>query len=207
MARPIEQAQNARSRSTRRALLEATRQILEEIGYDGLTMSAVADRAGVSRRAIYLHFASRADLINALYGHLAETEALAESLQKVWASTDALSALDEWARHIARAHPRILAISRAHDRARRSDSDAANYWQFAMDNWIKGCRRLMIWLDEEGHLAPPWSVETAADMMYGLMSFDLLERMTSDRGWTPERYAERMALLFRSTFVSPASRD
>jgi AcrR family transcriptional regulator len=183
-------------------LVKAARQIIEEDGFDKLTMAAVADRAGVTRRAVYLHFTSRAELVSALYEYLGEAEGLRVSLSRVWTSPDALAALDEWAHHIARTHPRILAVARAHDQFRRIDPDAGRYWQEVMDGWLKGCRRLMGWLHDEGHLAPPWTVNTAADMMYGLMSFDLLERICEDRRWSRKRYGERLALLFRVTFAS-----
>jgi AcrR family transcriptional regulator len=201
VVRSIHEPQNVRSRSTRDALLSAARQIIEEDGYDKLTMAAVADRAGVTRRAVYLHFTSRAELVSALYEYLGEAEGLRVSLARVWTSPDALAALDEWAYHIARTHPRILAVARAHDRFRRTDPDAGRYWQQVMDGWLKGCRRLMSWLGDEGHLAQPWTVETAADMMYGLMSFDLLERMCEDRRWSRMRYGESLARLFRATFT------
>jgi AcrR family transcriptional regulator len=199
--RSIQEPQNVRSRGTRDALLDATRQIIEADGYDKLTMAGVAARAGVTRRAVYLHFASRAELVSALYEYLGDAEGLRESLSRVWASPDASAALDEWANHIARTHPRILSVARAHDRFRRTDPDAGRYWQQVMGGWLKGCRRLMSWLDGEGHLAPPWTVNAAADMMYGLMSFDLLERMLEDRQWSRKRYGESLALLFRATFT------
>jgi AcrR family transcriptional regulator len=199
--RTIHEPHNVRSQGTRDALLNATRQISEEDGYNKLTMATVAARAGVTRRAVYLHFTSRAELVSALYECLGEAEGLRVSLSRVWTSPDALAALDEWAHHIARTHPRILAVARAHDQFRRTDPDAGRNWQQVMDGWLKGCRRLMSWLDDEGRLAPPWTVETAADMMYGLMSFDVLERMCEDRRWSRKRYGESLALLFRATFT------
>lgn len=67
----------------------------------------------MSPRALYLHFSSRGELLATLTRSLGETESLAESLDAVWDAPDAASALDEWARHIGRAHPRILAIGTA----------------------------------------------------------------------------------------------
>ena len=69
--RTITEPTNARSRRTRTALLASTRAILEEQGFEALTMTAVADRAGVTRRAVYMHFASRAELLGALFDYVA----------------------------------------------------------------------------------------------------------------------------------------
>ena len=204
MAKAIVQPQNARSRRTAEALLSAARAIIEEDGFVSLTMAAVAERAGVSRRAVYLHFAGRAELLAELLRHLGEAEELGVSLQRVWDSPDSLSALDEWARHLSRAHPRIMPIARAVDQVRRVDPDAAALRAQITRRWRLGCRRLMRWLYGEGHLAAPWTVDTAADMLWALMSWDLLEGLLVERGWSPHRYAEHMGLLFRSTFVSPA---
>ncbi len=93
----ISEPTNARSRRTRAALLAAAHTILEEQGFEALTMSAVADRAGVTRRAVYMHFTARAELVGALFDHVAAVEGLAESLRGVWEAPDAVSALDQWA--------------------------------------------------------------------------------------------------------------
>jgi AcrR family transcriptional regulator len=89
MADAIEDPRNARSRRTRAALLAATRALLEEQGTEALTMAAVAERAGVSRRAVYLHFASRTELLTALFGYVSDQEGLAASLEQVWQAPDA----------------------------------------------------------------------------------------------------------------------
>lgn len=114
---------------------------------------------------------------------------------------------DEWARHLGRVHPRILAVARAADRVHRGDPDAAAYWERAMGNWHAGCRRLVAWLDREGHLAPPWTPETAADMLWALMSFDVLDGLIVQRRWPSDRYADHMAALFRAAFVRGAAPD
>src|SRR5687767_10406699 len=93
--------QNARSRRTAAAVLAAGRAIIEEEGFHALTMGSVATRAGISRRGLYLHYATRTDLLTALYRSFGETENLAASLAAVWESPDSIAALREWAHHIA----------------------------------------------------------------------------------------------------------
>lgn len=197
----IEDPRNARSRRTRAALLAATRAMLEEQGAESLTMAAVAERAGVSRRAVYLHFASRTELLTELFGYVSEREGLAASLQPVWQAPDAGAALDQWARHLARFHPRVLAVAHAIQQVRRVDPDAAQHWQLVMADQQACCHRLAAWLSREQRLAPPWTVQTATDMLWALMSYDLLEELLVDRGWSTRRYRTYLTTLLRSTFL------
>jgi AcrR family transcriptional regulator len=201
MLESIQEPRNARSRRTRTALLAATRSLLEEQGAESLTMAAVAERAGVSRRAVYLHFASRTELLTELFGYVGEQEGLAASLQSVWQAPDAAAALQQWAAHLARFHPRVLAVARAIQRVRRSDPDAAAHWQLVMADQQASCHRLAAWLAREQRLAPPWTVQTAADMLWALMSYELLEELLVDRGWSVRRYRAHLTALFESTFL------
>ena len=74
MTKIIEDPQNVRGRRTHAALLRAARDLIEQDGFAALTMASVAERAGVSRRAVYLHFAGRTELLAALYRHLGFVE-------------------------------------------------------------------------------------------------------------------------------------
>jgi AcrR family transcriptional regulator len=205
---PVDEPQNARGRRTRQALLDAARNLIEDQGFEAMTLAAVADAAGVSHRALYLHFHSRSDLLTTLYRHLGKTEDLALSLSRVWASTDAVSALEEWATHIARSHPRILVINRAIERARFTDPDAQALWELTMTNWLKSCRRLARWLQDDNALSPSWTVQSAADMLWALMSWDVTERLATDRGWSERRYAQLFADLLVSTLtIRPSSAE
>ena len=49
--------------SLRPQILQSAREVLEEKGLEGLTMRAVADRAGVTAPALYWHFADKVALI------------------------------------------------------------------------------------------------------------------------------------------------
>jgi len=162
-------------------------------------MAAVAERAGVSRRAVYLHFASRTELLTELFGYVSEQEGLTASLQPVWQAPDAAAALEEWASHLARFHPRVLSVARAIQRVPASTPERTGSWSWptsrpAASGWPPG------WPGEQ-RLAPPWTVRTAADMLWALMSYELLEELLVDRGWSPRRYRTYLAALFESTFL------
>jgi AcrR family transcriptional regulator len=151
-----------------------------------------------------MHFASRADLVTALFDHIAGVEGLDESLHGVWEAPDAASALDRWAAHLASYHPRLLAVDRAVQHVWRQDPDAAAHRGRVNAEKLTNCRRLAQGLHDEGRLASAWTTESASDMLFALISTDMIEALIVDRHWSRQRLAEHLALLFRSTFVAEA---
>ncbi len=191
----IDEPRTARSRRTRAAILDATWSLVEDRGAEGLSMEEVAEVADVSRRAIYLHFSSRAELLVAMVAHVDERMDLEGSLRPVLEAPDAEAALRAWTSHLAGYHRRIQKAVQAVDRARRTDEAAAELWTHAMGAWHRGCRDLADRLAREERLAEPWTVETAADLLWAFMSVDLLEDLIEDRGWSEEAYAERLFVV------------
>lgn len=201
----IEAPQNARSRRTVAALLKAARELIDEGGVEALTMAAAAERAGVSRRAVYLHFPSRAALINALVDDLKGVESPDELLRPVWEAPGASAMLDAFARHIADFLPRIMPVVRAIQRVSHTDPDAAELWANAMRSRHTTCRRLMERLHDTGSLAAPWTIDTGADMLFALTSFETIETLLHQRSWPADRLANHLSAVFRATFATPGT--
>lgn len=193
---------NARSRRTRTALLDAARAVIEKDGYAALTMARVAEQAGVTRRAAYLHFPSRTELATALFDHVAAREGLADSLAAVWSAPDARAALTQWATHVARYHPRILAIDRASAAAADTDPDAAAHRAQVTAGQLAACRRVTQRLAAEGALAPPWTAGSAAELLWALLSPDLIGRLTVTSQWGTGDLASRLATLLHRTLTT-----
>src|SRR5215475_6128234 len=193
---------NARSRRTQTALLDAARAVIEAEGFGALTMARVAEQAGVTRRAAYLHFPSRTDLVTALFDHVAAREGLADSLARVWSAPDARTALSEWAAHVARYHPRILAVDRASAAAADTDPDAAAHRAQVTADQLAACRRVAQRLAREGILAQPWTTGSAAELLWGLLSPDLITRLTVTCQWGTADLADRLAVLLHRTLTT-----
>ncbi|WP_163511686.1 TetR/AcrR family transcriptional regulator [Fodinicola acaciae] len=191
---------NARSRRTREALLAATRELLTDGGFEAVTMAAVADRAGVSRRGVYLHFPSRSELIDELAGQIADEAGLAPSLDPVFQAADPVSALRAWAGHLGTYVLRIAPVMRAADRVHQVDPDAARHRAKVHANQLLSCQMLMAWLDHAGLLAEPWTVDSAAEMLQALSSPDLPELLIVEHGWPLERFQDHVAALLERTF-------
>ena len=193
---------NARSRRTQTALLDAARAVIEAEGFGALTMARVAEQAGVTRRAAYLHFPSRTDLVTALFDHVAAREGLADSLARVWSAPDARAALSEWAAHVARYHSRILAVDRASAAAADTDPDAARHRAQVNAGQLAACRRVAQRLAHEGILAQPWTTGSAAELLWALLSPDLVTRLTITRQWGTADFADRLAVLLHRTLTT-----
>jgi AcrR family transcriptional regulator len=187
--------------------LAVARKLLEDEGFDALTMSAVAEGATVTRRAVYLHFPSRTDLVAALFDYVAESEGLHESLARVWAAPDAAGALDEWARHLARYHVRLLAVDRAIARVQHADPDAAAHRRRVNGEKLSGCHRLAQRIADDGVLAAGWTVQQAADMIFALSTSDVVEGLIVERSWSRRRFADQLARLLRSTFLASGTSE
>ncbi|MGH7646993.1 MAG: TetR/AcrR family transcriptional regulator [Gemmatimonadaceae bacterium] len=181
--------------------MSAARAILEEEGFEALTMSRLAAHAGITRRGVYSHFESRAQVIAELFDYVAASEGLGPSVERVWRAASAPLALHEWARHLAHYHPRVIAVDRAVNRVRHVDADAERHWKRVRKAKLANCRRLAEWLSRERQLAASWTVESATDMLYALISSDVIEALIVDRGWSRLELAAGLSTLLRSTLV------
>ena len=47
---------------TRRSIMQASREIMREKGFDAMTVQDIADRANVNRGTIYLHYMDKYDM-------------------------------------------------------------------------------------------------------------------------------------------------
>lgn len=88
-----------RKEQTRLRILEAARQLVEERGYDGTTLRAVGQRAGVTAGSIFVHFNGKDALLMA---------ALADSIQRLLTSAHASFPLDAPLLDQLHHHPRCL---------------------------------------------------------------------------------------------------
>lgn len=84
-ARAISKTQSAaeRTAATRRRIVLAVRDLLEDETFHESTMEDVAEHAGVSRATLYLHFRSRLDLVDSICDVMGDNPALVALRDKV----------------------------------------------------------------------------------------------------------------------------
>ncbi len=131
-------------------------------------MSDIAEAAGISRQALYLHFKSRTDLMIATTRYIDEVKGLNERLkqfQKARSGTELLDVcIDVWGNYI----PEIYGVVRALLMTRATDEDTAAAWNECMQGLREICKEIIATLIREGeytcHKAFPGHPERLADV-------------------------------------------
>jgi len=139
----------------------------------GLTMAQVAEKAGLSRQAVYLHFPGR----DALLAALRARQPAAPDLD---AAPSARAALGLLIAAQAHADPALAAL----------DEPAT-----AAQARLARCAHVAARFQAEGALVPQLSPAAAADLLWSLTGPRLWRDLVAGRGWTAERYRGHIAFL------------
>ena len=183
-------------------ILVATVDMLEKQGGRGVRMSDIAKAAGISRQAVYLHFASRAELLVAATKHLDEVLDLDRRLAPSRAAKSGIERLhlyiECWGRYV----PEIYGVAKALILAQDGDAAAAAAWNDRMLAMRDGCRAAIEALHTDGTLAPEWTPKKATDVLWTMLLVPNWENLTTECGWSTQEYVRRMKTLAQRTFVT-----
>ncbi|MBA3636204.1 MAG: TetR/AcrR family transcriptional regulator [Rubrobacteraceae bacterium] len=174
---------------------------MEERSGQGVRMRDVAEAACVSRQAVYDHFGSRADLMVATVRHGDVVLGLDGRLRRYRAATGGAERLGAFVEFWGNYVPEIHGIARALLAARENDEAVAAAWDDRMGVVYEACRDIVGQLHRDGTLAPGWSLEEAADVLWTMLSISSWESLVLERGWPVSRYVGRMQDLTRRAFV------
>ncbi|MEE2525523.1 TetR/AcrR family transcriptional regulator [Hyphobacterium sp. HN65] len=188
------------ARGTREKILEACRRKLEEQGAD-VGMGEIAKAAGVSRQAVYLHFANRAELLVATARHADMAANVDELLSASRGAPDGVSRLlaylDAWAQLV----PQIYPVARALLAMKETDASAGAAWTDRMAAQRHGCQAAIDALEKDGHLVAGLSNRAAVDSLWTLMSVRNYEHWVMDCGWTVEAYRDELKRIASAAFI------
>lgn len=184
---------------TRTRIMETTRRLIEASRGESVRLQDIAQAAGVSRQAIYLHFGSRAGLMVATVQYIDEAAGFVERTRHIRDEEDSLARvdlfLDFWAEYV----PTIYGLAKQLLLLRATDEGAAAAWQDRMDGLRDGpCRFLIERLDADGRLAPSWQTEMAIDFFWALISIQTWENLVIERGWSREQYTAKLKRAMRT---------
>ena len=190
------------SSPTRRRIFEAAWNLIVVRGDAGVTMAHIAKKAKISRQALYLHFADRAQLLDALVRYADEKRGLTSAIQHIVDAPTAREALGRMVSLQARQNPRIWGIALAFEAVRRTDKAAQRSWQRRQARRLETCRTIIERLRREGELRPTLTMEEATDLLYVITSLRMWEDLVLVRGWTADQYQERVTRLLLESLTA-----
>jgi AcrR family transcriptional regulator len=193
-----------KSAETRARLLDAAARLLVERGYHQVGMEGIARAAGVSRQAVYQgHFASKAELVVALARRFDEAPAVVAQIRRFEHVTSSIDALDLSVEVVASIEREIHDIARVFEAARLEDPAFQEAWQDRMAQRRRGAAIVVDWLERDGRLADGWTTDEAVDFLWTLNSVWFYQALVVERGWTWERYVERLQGVARAALLRP----
>ena len=164
-------------------------------------MADIAQAAGVSRQAVYLHFPSRGELMIAAVRHLDNVYGLDERVRQFREAKTGVEIMEAFVGFWGNYIPKIYGVAKALMLSRETDEGAAAAWNDRMNSIRSGCRRTVETIEHEGLLSANWTVDEAVDLMWTMLSIENWERLTAECGWTSSQYVERMQLALNNVLI------
>lgn len=193
---------SSRDLQTRERILIATVEMLEQHAGRGVRMGDIARAAGISRQAVYLHFGSRAELLEATTKYRDEVLELDRRLAPSRAAASGVERLARYIEFWGNYIPEIYGVAKALLLVRDTDEAAAAAWQDRMLAMRDGCRAAIDALHADGTLAPGWTPKRATDVLWTMLSVPNWENLTAECGWSTQQYVRWMKTVAKRTFVA-----
>lgn len=164
-------------------------------------MSRVASLAGISRQALYSHFAGRSELAIALLRYCDEQLGLDEALAPVRAARSGTELLDAYASFLSLYNPRVLDMARMSDHLRRTDASMDAAVRDRLEQRRSGGRHMADLLSTWGELDHAWTIPGAGDWLAAMSSPLIYGEQIFDYAVSVENYRASMATMFRRTLL------
>jgi AcrR family transcriptional regulator len=199
-------ARREQARATRARVLDSAMRLFTDNGYGRTSVAAIASRAGVSDRMIYLAFGSKRGILFALLEHMAPVPRETFEADLAAAAADphrqlglAVSFIVDY---FAGAAP-FLSITRT---AAATEPDIQEF--IAQGEAFRRAAQepLIQHWSQRGSLAAGRTAAEAADILWALTSPDLYLKLASIPGWPPDRCRDLLiSALAAQLFRSPPS--
>jgi AcrR family transcriptional regulator len=186
---------------SRERILRATWDSLLEAGPE-IRLADVAELAGLSRQAVYLHFGDRAHLLVEVLAWADRTLELGALLAGVREAVSGVEALERMVDAHAAYSPRIDAVARALEAEQYRDEAVAAALRDRLDFRRAAHREVIARLAAEGALAEGWTIDSATDLFAAVTMLGPWRELTQACGWSAEDYAERMSTFVRRALVA-----
>jgi AcrR family transcriptional regulator len=181
----------ARTRATRRRIVDAAAELFIAEGYGTTTLEQIAKRAGVAVQTVYFHFGNKRTVLKeavdvAAVGDDEQVALLARPwLEEARAERDPERVVALWVANGRAIYQRIGPIMQVVRDAAVSDPDMAAQWATNEAQRATAFRMLATMLADRGALNR--TLDEAVDVLCALQGPEVYGVLTG-RGWTPEQW-------------------
>lgn len=190
MAEPVK-PRAARTRATRRRIVDAAAELFVAAGYGATTLEQIAHRAGVAVQTVYFHYGNKRTVLE----HAVDRAAVGDDepvamLDRSWldearAEHDPRRVIELWTTYGRDVLTRIAPIMRVVREAAVVDPEMAEQWATNQAQTASAFRVLAEQLDAAAALRVP--VDEAVDILLALSGIETYLLLVG-RGWTPQRW-------------------
>lgn len=196
-----------KARATRRAVLAAARELVEQRGFAATTIAEVARCAGVSPESIYKGFGTKAALIKEVFDVTIagddETVAVADrpEAQRIKDEPDVRIKLRLYADDAAVRAERSARLQLALRNAGPSSPSIAELWRVLQAERLTGMTMLARHLVGTGQLRAGIEVDYVRDVLWTCISVEVYDLLVFQRGWTRDAYADWLARTLTASLL------
>ena len=189
-------------KNTRTRILDTTWDMLETQPGRSLSMGEIARASGISRQALYLHFASRTELLIATIHHVDAVKGLEKRLQEIETASSGVEmmrlCIKVWGNYI----PEIYGVAKALMMSKDNDEAAAAAWSDVMGCLRDVCKRIVAALAKEEKLSANWNQKNATDFLWVMMSIQNWEQFVKECGWSNNKYIAHISQALTTALVA-----
>jgi AcrR family transcriptional regulator len=189
----------AKAAATRRAVLDAARELIVERGYTATTVADIAARAGVSVDTVYTAVGRKPVMLRELVetaisgADHAIPARQRDYVQTIQAATSARDKLTIYAGAVVKIHQRLAPVFLALRDAAVHDPACAALWNEIGDRRARNMREFAADLRVTGELRPDLSDDEVADIVWSMNAAEYWVLLVHQRGWSAERFGRWLA--------------
>jgi AcrR family transcriptional regulator len=196
--------------ATRRAVLEAARDLFIERGYAVTTVADVARRARVAVDTVYASVGRKPALLReVMETAISGTDQAVPAEQRdyvarVRAATGAREKIELYVAGLAEIQPRLAPVYLALRDAAVTDPDSAAAWREISERRARNMRLFAADLRATGELRADLSDEDVADIIWSMNGPEYWTLLVTERGWPAERFSRHVADAWQRLFLDTA---
>lgn len=179
----------AQANQTRLLIVEAARKLFSERGYNGATIEAIAQEAGVAAETVYAAFGSKREILSKLIDvSIVGDDKPIPLLQRdgplsVQQEKDPTRQIEIFVHDIQEIMQRMAPIFEIMRIAAKSEPDIADMLQQILTSRYHGMETFIQYLTAN-------TSADAAETVWAITSAELYTLLTVDRGWSREKYEQ-----------------